>query len=394
MGGEDFRAERRARSRAIARRRRLALLGIAALALVVGVVIGAGGGGNDGDRQSTGSPLPPSCPPEVAADPGLLAGQMLMVRMESQADPNLLRAARRGQIGGVVLFPEPDTAPDQLADEVAELQRAAAKGGAPAPLVAIDQEGGEVKRLTGLPPERAPASIAAGGAAAAEAEGEATGAALRGLGVTIDLAPVVDVEHPDGFLGTRTFGSNPDDVAELATAFGSGLQAEGVAATAKHFPGLGLATANTDLGLSTVEAGRAELERELAPFAAAVDAGFELVMVSNALYPALDDVPAWRSQRLIDGVLREDLGFAGVVISDDLGAGAVTASGYDEGAAAVAAAQAGVDLALFALSDGAAAHLAMRRALRRGELDRERLVASCDRLTAVRERYVSATGSP
>jgi beta-N-acetylhexosaminidase len=261
-------------------------------------------------------------------------------------------------------------------------------------VVTIDQEGGEVKRLPSLPPDRSPEELAEAGVEAARAEGKATAAALERIGVVADLAPVVDLREPDGFIGERSFGARPAAVGGLASAFGEGLQAGGVAATAKHFPGLGQASANTDLGPSVVEADRGELQRDLLPFAAAVEAGFAMVMASNALYPAYDEEPAWRSRRLLDRILRRRLGFEGVVISDDLGAGAVVAGGSEEGEAAVGAAAAGVDLLLFALSDGREAHAALRRALRSGELEQRRLVASCDRITALRERFASEPGSP
>ncbi len=165
------------------------------------------------------------------------------------------------------------------------------------------------------------------------------------------------------------------------------MQQRGVAATAKHFPGLGLATENTDLAPSAIDASRAELEAGLEPFRAAIEAGFELVMIANATYPALDpELPASQSRRVIEGLLRRRLGYRGVVITDDLGAGALTGAGLDEGEAAVGAARAGADLLLFALSDGAAAREALVRAIRSGELDRDAVVASCARTTALRAR--------
>jgi beta-N-acetylhexosaminidase len=387
-------AASRDRRRVQARRRRNALAALAAVALGAGAVAGSRGGDGGGEAETASSPPPPSCPADVAADPRRLTGQMLVVRMESVATQPLLQAARRGELGGVVLFPEEGTPPGRLADEVAKLARAAAAGGAPAPVVTIDQEGGEVERLPSLPPDRTPEELADAGVDAARAEGEATGAALERIGIVADLAPVLDLREPEGFIGERSYGARPAAVAELASAFGEGLQAGGVAATAKHFPGLGQTSANTDLGASVVDADRGELERDLLPFAEAVEAGFAMVMASNAAYPAYDEEPAWRSRRLLEGILRRRLGFEGVVISDDLGAGAVVAGGSDEGEAAIGAAEAGVDLLLFALSDGRAAHAALRRALRSGELERRRLVASCDRVTALRERFAIEPGSP
>ena len=373
------------------RRRRLALALVAAVALVAGVVVGAG------DEDGSGGPdevtdVPPACPPDVADDPRRLTGQMLVVRMEATATGDLRARVRAGELGGVILFPPEGTDPDALGEQVAKLRDAAARAGTPAPLVAIDQEGGEVKRLPSVPPERSPAAIARGGEEAARSEGQATGRALRELGIDVDLAPVLDVPAVDGaFIASRAYGEDPRQVASLGVAFGTALQAEGVAATAKHFPGLGLATDNTDLGASAVDARRGELAPGLEPFAAASDAGFDLVMVGNATYPALDAArPASQSPRVVDGLLRGQLGFDGAVITDDLGAGALTAAGLDEGAATVGAARAGADLLLLALSDGAAAHGALLRALERGQLDRADLLASCARSAALRERLAAS----
>ena len=203
---------------------------------------------------------------------------------------------------------------------------------------------------------------------------------------------MLDVPAVEGaFIASRAYSDDPARTAALGTAFGTAMEAEGVAATAKHFPGLGLAIENSDLGSSTVAASRAELGPGLDPFAAAIGAKFGLVMVSNATYPALDPVrPASQSGRVIDGLLRERLGYEGVVITDDLGAGALTGAGLDEGAAAVGAAGAGADLLLLALSEGAAAHAAVRRAIERDELDRAGLIASCSRATALRERLATS----
>jgi beta-N-acetylhexosaminidase len=255
--------------------------------------------------------------------------------------------------------------------------------------VAIDQEGGEVERLPGLAPDAAPAELGASGdEAAALREGRATGRDLRRLGVNVDLAPVLDVPATTGaFITTRAFGTEPAAVSALGIAFARGLMDAGVAATAKHFPGLGTATVNTDEAPSALDASRAQLAAELGVFEAAIDAGVPLVMVANATYAALDpNSPASLSRRVIEGQLRRRLGFGGVVITDDLGAGALTSLGVDEAEAAVSASAAGADLLLFALTDGEAAATALVDALRRGELERRRLEESCVRTVALRER--------
>jgi beta-N-acetylhexosaminidase len=188
-------------------------------------------------------------------------------------------------------------------------------------------------------------------------------------------------------MASRSFSSDPGEVTALGLAFARGLGEARVAATAKHFPGLGAATVSTDAAPSALEASRAQLAPELGVFEAAVDAGVPLVMISNATYSAYDpSSPASLSRRVIEGELRRTLGFEGVVITDDLGAGALTSVGIGEGEAAVSASRAGADLLLFALSDGEAAASALVDALRRGELDRKRLEASCVRTVALRER--------
>lgn len=377
---------------AAARRRRLALAGVAGVAVAAGIAVGAHNDGG-GEPPATASEAP-ECPAEVVADPARLAGQMVIVRMEAVATDGLLRRIRRGKISGVILFPPAGSTPETVAGQVGSLRAAAAKAGAPAPLVMIDQEGGEVKRLPGLAPDLSPAQIASRGEAVARSQGEATGRELAALGVDVDLAPVLDLPaSSDSFIAPRAFGAKPAVVARVGAAFAEGLEAEGVAATAKHFPGLGAAAVNTDLAPSTVGATRAQLEPGLEPFRAAAAAEIDLVMVSNALYPAYDaNHPASQSPRVIGSLLRGRLGYEGVVVTDDLGAGALVKAGIGEAQAAVRAAGAGADLLLFALSDGDRARTALTRALRRGELDRDALIDSCARTTALRERL--ATSAP
>ncbi len=384
--------EGRERRLAVARRRRLALAGIALVAAVAGAIAGSRVGGAEPDGAPRAQA--PSCPADVARDPRRLAGQMLVARMEATATPELLRAVRRGEIGGVVLFPPAGTDPRALGREVEKLRRAARKAGAPAPLVSIDQEGGEVERLPSLPPDGTPSELAARGTEELGAQARATGRALSGLGIDVDLAPVLDVPtSADAAIASRSFGDQPAAVGDAGTAFITGLQDQGVAATAKHFPGLGAAVANTDLEPVSIDVNRAALNAGLEPFSDAIAAGVDLVMVANATYPVVDaERPASLSRKVIEGTLRKRLGYSGVVITDDLGAGALTGAGYDEGETATGAAAAGADLLLFALSDGSAARAALVRALRSGELSRPALEASCARNTALRESLASAPG--
>jgi beta-N-acetylhexosaminidase len=394
--GDRTAAERRL----VARRRRVAVGLVAALAAVAGLIVGAGsgddgGGGAETDGEAATPPPPPACPTEIASSLRRLAGAAVMVRMEDIATDELLALARAGELGGVILFPSTGVAAGALGDEVSRLRRAARGAGFPEPLVAIDQEGGEVKRLPDEPPETAPSTIAASrSAATARAEGLATGEALARIGIDVDLAPVLDLGLEGSFVASRSFGADPGQVAELGLEFADGLGEAGLAATAKHFPGLGLAVANTDLGPSVVEATREEMAPGLRPFRRASEAAIPAIMVSNAIYTAYDaERPATLSPKVVRGLLRRDSGYDGVVVTDDLGAGAITQYGLDEGDAAVAATRAGADVLLFALSDGSAARAALVTAARRDDSIRSALRGACARLTALRARLVSRTGA-
>ena len=372
---------------AAVRRRRAALGLTAAAALVAGVVVGAGASNGDEDEAARIAAATPECPEEIAAKPSRLAGGMLIVGMEATASEATLRALRAGEIAGVILFPPAGVSQPALAREIAKLERVAARAGQPPPVVAVDQEGGEVKRFADLPPDLSAPQMGAEGARTARSEGRKTGRALARLGVNVDLAPVADVPAVDGaFIESRSFGSQPGRVARLVSAFGEGLRDAGVAATAKHFPGLGHATINTDFEPSTIDVSRHAIARGFPPFRPA--AGFPLVMVANAIYPAYDDENlASLSRRIVSGVLRDQLGYEGVVITDALGAGAITGAGYDAGEAAIAAARAGDDLLLFTVTDGEQIHRDLTRAIRRHPSLGERAKSACTRVNALRESF-------
>jgi beta-N-acetylhexosaminidase len=371
-----------------AERRRLALGVVACVAAVTGAAVGGRGG-----EPVRGTALPSSyC--QALSEAGLRrgAGQGVVVRMEGAVTPALLRAARSGAIGGVVLFPPPGTDPAGLASEIARLRRAAERGGVPQPIVSIDQEGGIVKRLPELAPGAAPPEIATGGRAGALREGTATGADLRDLGIDVDLAPVLDVPlSSTQFMAPRAFGSDPAEVSDLGVEFALGLQAEGVAATAKHFPGLGRAPLNTDLSPTVVEAPAAELLRDARPFADAARAGVRLMMLSSASYPELGSPgPAVLEPGIVEGLLREELGFAGVTTSDDLLAPAL--GGGSPAEVAAQAKGAGIDLLLFARSDVGDIAGELARAAGEGGIDRATIVASCERIVALKDEL--AAGGP
>jgi beta-N-acetylhexosaminidase len=290
--------------------------------------------------------------PAVGATPGpsvpRLAGRVLVGAFSGTTpSPAFLARIRRGELGGVILFGGNVESPEQTARLVTTLRRAAAAGGAQHLLILVDQEGGPVRRLRWAPPSSSAATMGRLlNSAEVRLEGERAGRALRSLGIDVDLAPVADVPATSAsFLGSRAFGRDRQRVAALAAAFAQGLQSAGVAATAKHFPGLGAAGANTDKRRVVVTASRTRLLRDLLPFEGTVDGGARLVMVSSAVYPTLDPsrAPALYSRPIVQGLLRDRLGFEGVVVTDSMDAPAAAARA-DGPARAL---RAGVDLLLY-----------------------------------------------
>lgn len=303
-----------------------------------------------------------------------------MVPLRGAPTPSLLARIAAGQVGGVILLGD-WTSPQATVTAVAQLQHVACTTLRSPLLVGVDQEGGSVRRLRWAPPMLAAASI--GTSAVARAQALAAARSMKQAGIAIDFAPVADtISTPRSFLGTRSFGTDPARVAQLAAAFVSGLQAGGVAATAKHFPGLGSAVASTDDRPVTIARGPAFLTARLAPFTAAIDAGAKLVMVSNASYPALDPsgLPAVFSPAIVTDLLRGRLGFDGVVVSDALDAGAV-ARVPDEPGKALAA---GVDLLLYSRTAASEAGYAQLTRDARSAAVRSELAAAIQRIDALK----------
>jgi len=236
-----------------------------------------------------------------------------------EAPAETLELVRRG-LGGVILFARNVSSPEQ----VAELNRQL-KAAAPGRLLSsVDQEGGRVARLrapwTLWPPMRQLGDL--GDEALAHEVGRVLGVELKACGFDIDYAPVLDVDsNPDNpIIGDRSFSRDPERVGRIGAAMVRGLQALQVAACGKHFPGHGDTAQDSHLELPRLPHGLEQLRaRELLPFRAAVAAGVETIMTAHVVFEALDPgVPATMSERAIDGLLRRELGFNGVVISDDL----------------------------------------------------------------------------
>jgi beta-N-acetylhexosaminidase len=376
-GGRRPPPGRRARHRdlpARVRRRQAGVIGAVALVLVIALIVAIAGGGGGGTQQTIALKR--------------LVGQTIVAKLGKEgADPALLTRIRRGRVGGVVAFPRNA---QSLRADVQEIQAAAEQGGNPPLLVMIDQEGGDVKRLPEGPPDRSPQQLgSADDASESEAQGRETGAYLRGLGVNVDLAPVLDVPQANTArsIASRTFGTDPGVVSSVGVAFAVGLQDGGVVAAPKHFPGLGRATVSTDERPVAIAATSDELQSDIDPFRSAVDAGVDLVMVATASYPTLTPgsrEPAAFSPQIVRGLLRDQLGFDGAVITDDLEAPAVE---DDPGPAGALALQAGNDLLLYATSTGGSdqAFKALVSEVNAGQLDRALFASAYDRITSLKD---------
>jgi beta-N-acetylhexosaminidase len=329
---------------------------------------------------------------DAATDPvpGLrqLIGQRIVYGFPGRRiPPRLLARVRRGEAAGVILFRRNIGSRGALRALTRRLRAAALASPARAPLlVMVDQEGGLVKRLSGAP-RLSPAQMGRGGPGLAAVEGRATAHNLRSVGINVDLAPVVDIGRPGSAtrrLG-RSFGSRPSAVATLGAAFARGLQGAGVAATLKHFPGLGPVRSDEDLLVQTVRESLARLRRvDERPFAAGTQAGARLVMTSTARYRALGGGVAMLSRRVVTGELRRHLRFGEVTLTDDLDVPALRGRGGPV-RLALAAARAGNDLLLFSSGSSASTAFAgLLRLAQRGRLGEPGLRAAAGRVLALR----------
>jgi beta-N-acetylhexosaminidase len=338
------------------KRRRLRLIVPAVIAFVLGAVIGARGE----EPPPAAKPAPKPAERAQAQTRRLpldqQVGRLVILRFAGTRAPGyVLRALREHHTGGVILFRDNLVSPGELKTMTAAMRKA--YGGAP--VICVDQEGGTVRVLPWTGPEPAAPDQAAAGTERADAQ--QAGRALRADGITVTLAPVADVPSVDGAaLAGRAFSRDPAAAAKAVVEAIGGWHAAGIATTVKHFPGLGGATVNTDDGPSTIRRTREELQGDLAPFRAAIAAGTDFVMAGHATYPALDGLHiASQSPAIIDGLLRRDLGYDGVVMTDSLEAAAVRATG-DVEQAAVASIEAGVDMIL---TTGRGSYIRVYRAL-------------------------------
>jgi beta-N-acetylhexosaminidase len=279
-------------------------------------------------------------------------GQLFMVGAASGGPgSDTMSALTTYHVGSVILINTSDRSVDEIASVSQGLQEAAPNTAKL--FISTDQEGGHVQRLQGPGFATIPTALEQGEIAPPQLRADARrwGMQLRAAGVNLDLAPVVDtvppgtVNPPIGGL-SRQFGSSLAAVASHGTAFAQGLADAGVDATVKHFPGLGRVSANTDTAATVTDQVTTRHDAYLAPFAAGIKAGVAFVMMSTAYYNRIDARhPAAFSPTIVTGMLRRDLGFDGVVISDDLGI-ATQVAAFSPGARAVDFVAAGGDVVL------------------------------------------------
>jgi beta-N-acetylhexosaminidase len=320
-----------------------------------------------------------------------MIGQKLVVSMDGTTpSASLLARARRGTIGGVLIHGYNFSSAARLREITRKLRQAAADGGQPKLLIAVDQEGGEVKTIRWIPPTLSPPEMGRiGSRDTARNQGRRTATALLDLGLNTDFAPVADVPHSTAsfmYQQGRTWSFNATRTARLSTAFALGFSDRHALASMKHFPGLGFATRNTDSFVVRITATKAQLAPGLEPYRHAVEHDVPLVMLSNAVYNAYDrnHAAGW-SRAIVQTLLRGELGFKGVTITDSLD-GAAHARGVATDQLALSASRAGTDLLLCTGSEGASRSVfrSLLNAASDGRIRRARLLASYQRILALK----------
>jgi beta-N-acetylhexosaminidase len=323
--------------------------------------------------------LAPSCAALIAAAPAAAAspGATIVSALAGPPKASFLARVQAGELGGVILVGR--WSPAEMSRTTAQLHAAGCAVGRPL-LILVDQEGGFARRLTWAQPDSSEGELGHLGIGETDLEARQAAVQLRAAGIDVDLAPVTDTLGPGGFLRGRSFGSDQAIVGALAVTYVRALQAGGVAATAKHFPGLGSAKRSTDDSVVTV------WKTQLEPFIQAVNAGVKLVMVSSAAYPRLDTTgtPAMFSRPIVTTLLRRRLGFNGVVVTDALDAPAAARTPD----APVRALAAGVDLLLYTGSGAAhSAYLELARDAQASSAVRANIARAVTRIRAL-ERWL------
>lgn len=318
-------------------------------------------------------------------------GQMFVVSIEGPTmNPYTERAIRERNVGGVLLFGANMQSEAQVRSLTGSVQAAALSSEPGVPLlVAVDQEGGAVSNAPWVSPQPAAAEVGdRDDPAEARRIAREMGGELLAAGVNTDFAPVVDTGG-GAAIGSRSYGDDPALVSRMGAAAIQGFREAGIASAAKHFPNHGPATSDSHTGRSVVRHDLATVRSyDLPPFRAAVEAGVPMVMVSHLVYPAIDPgLPASLSPEAVR-LLRGELGFGGVIITDDLSMEAATRGGAVS-QAAVEAVRAGNDAMILSgtAAEQAAAQEAVVRAVESGEIPRERVYESAGRIVQMKREY-------
>ena len=322
-----------------------------------------------------------------------LAGQVIVARYGGRAAP--VDLVNRYHLGGVIVMGENVVSPDQVSEMVADLQSGVDR---PYPLVVtVDQEGGRVARVP-EPATEFPSLMTLGAARDPELVTRVTrasGLELRAMGFTMVFAPDADVTSgpDDPTIGSRSASSDPDLVAQIVRGAVDGYTEAGIVAVAKHFPGHGSVPADSHVELPVQSASLEELgKRDLVPFRSAIEGGVPAVMVAHLNVEAVDPgVPSSVSRAVVD-LLRDDLGFDGVIVTDAQDMAGLTGT-YGAGDAAVRSLEAGVDMVLMP-ADVAAAHAGIVAAVESGRLDARRLAEAATRIVALAIHQAGAGSSP
>lgn len=332
-------------------------------------------------------------------------GQKLLLAFtgKDQPSPEILNAIQTYKPGGMTLFRSLNIDhPAQVRQLTAALQAAAREAGLPPLLIAADQEGGQLMAV-GVGTTQLPGNMALGAAASpdlARRAGRVLGRELAAMGINVNYAPVCDVNvNPKNpVVGTRSFGEDPHLVARLSAAMIEGLQASGVAATAKHFPGHGDTAADSHYRTPLLLHDQERLRQvELPPFESAIRAGVRLVMSAHIALPALNnglDLPATLSSAILTEVLRSALGFKGVIISDSMEMQAIQ-QGPGLAIDAIAAVRAGVDLLLLGIGAGdqQCVFNGLIQAARRGLISSDAIRLSAERILELK-RWLAKQEQP
>lgn len=324
-------------------------------------------------------------------------GQKLLLAFKGKDKPSdeIIHALREYKASGITLFRSFNIdGPSQLRHLTDQLQRFARTLDLPPLLIAVDQEGGQLMAVGGGT-THLPGNMALGATRSAELArkaGEVLGRELSAIGINVNYAPCVDVNlNPrNPIVGTRSFGENPAVVAGLASAMIAGIQSQGVAATAKHFPGHGDTASDSHHGLPSVPHSLERLQAvELPPFQAAIRVGVKLTMSAHLALPALDGPdapPATLSRNILTGLLRQKLGFEGVIVTDAMDMHAIRQGEY-LGEDALKAVNAGADLLLLTTdpSDQERVHQALMQAAQNNLLDIGEVNFSANRILALKD---------